>query len=333
MSTDANKSEDMIVNEEQDGSAVITLPDSIPSPQEQEHAEGGAIDHDAADAADAAAEAAEIAATGDVDPEAEAMRAAKRNKRKARKEYHRQVQTEKDHRLQNLQRQNQELLERLSVVEKKTAGADLARMDKAIEDQHLRIEFAKRKIKEAMETGDGDLLTNAQEMWHEARRQSEDLAAMKKRMVQPDRQQTIQQDPMLQRHASTWMDNNPWYDPNGKDMDSKIALTVDQALADEGWDPKSADYWEELDNRLQKVLPNRYTDVNSEKPVQRRPKSVVTSSGREVASSSSGGRNTFTLNPEQVRAMKDAGMWDDKEKRARMIKRYAMEARQSQGRN
>ena len=93
---------------------------------------------------DAAAEAAEIAATGDIDPDAEAIRAAKRAKRKARKEYHRQVQTEKDVRLQNLQRQNQELLERLSVVERKTAGADIARMDKAIEDQQLRIEFGTR---------------------------------------------------------------------------------------------------------------------------------------------------------------------------------------------
>jgi len=33
------------------------------------------------------------------------------------------------------------------------------------------------------------------------------------------------------------------------------------------------------------------------------------------------------LEPEQVRAMKDAGMWDNLEKRNRMIKRYAQEAR------
>jgi hypothetical protein len=31
--------------------------------------------------------------------------------------------------------------------------------------------------------------------------------------------------------------------------------------------------------------------------------------------------------------MKDAGMWDDSEKRNRMIKRYAQEARNRQGRN
>jgi hypothetical protein len=111
-----------------------------------------------------------------------------------------------------------------------------------------------------------------------------------------------------------------------------VALTIDQALAEEGWDPKSPDYWDELDNRLQRYLPHRYTDNAGEKPAQRRPRNVVTGSGREnVTSSGSGGRNQFTLSPEQVRAMKDAGMWDDPEKRAKMIRRYAQEARQNNG--
>jgi hypothetical protein len=62
------------------------------------------------------------------------------------------------------------------------------------------------------------------------------------------------------------------------------------------------------------------------KPSAKRPRSVVTSTGRESVNGSSN-RSTFVLKPEQVRAMKDAGFWDDQEKRARMIKRYAQEAR------
>jgi hypothetical protein len=183
-------------------------------------------------------------------------------------------------------------------------------------------------MKEATESMNGELLAQAQEMWYDARQQHESLDGMKRRMITPDKQQTIEQDPMLQRYAAKWMEANPWYSPQAKDMDSRIAMTVDQALADEGWDPKSAEYWEELDNRLSKVLPNRYTDFTDEKPVNRRPRSVVTSSGREVSSSRGGSGNSFTLSREQVTAMKDAGMWDDPEKRNRMIKRYAMESRQ-----
>ena len=123
---------------------------------------------------------------------------------------------------------------------------------------------------------------------------------------------------------------SPWYDPAHRDADSKLALEVDQALASEGFNPKTREYWEELDNRLQDLLPHRYTNENSE-PIQQRqrPRSAVTSTGRET--SNSAGRNTFTLSPDQVRAMKDAGMWDDPVKKNRMIKRYATEARLNQG--
>lgn len=330
MSTD---DKEIKVSEAQDGSAVISLPEDIPSPDE-DFDEGGAVsasDHDGSDEDDEAAEAREIQELGGVDPDAEAARAAKRAKRRARKEYHKQVATEKDIRLQNLQRQNQELLERLSVVERKQSGSELARLDKAIEDQRMRIDFAKRKISEATANGDGELLTSAQEMWFDARRHAEDLESLKKRSVQQT-QQPIQQDPRVQRYASDWMERNPWYDPSNKDTDSRIAMTIDQALAEEGWDPKTPDYWDELDNRLQRSLPNRYTDSNNEKSKRSRPRNVVTSSGREAASNA-GGKNIFTLSSDRVKALKEAGMWDNLEVRNRMIKRYAAEDRQNNGRN
>jgi hypothetical protein len=169
-------------------------------------------------------------------------------------------------------------------------------------------------------------------MWFEAQNQAKLLKNLKHNASIPQQQPKINiPDPMLQRHAANWMENNDWYDPNGKDPDSKVALTIDQALAEEGWNPTSAEYWDELDNRLQKYLPHRYTNNVDEKTIQRRPRNVVTSSGRESATSS-GGRNSFTLNPDQVRAMKDAGMWDDPDKRAKMIRRYATEARQNNSR-
>lgn len=309
------------IEEASDGSAIAELPDSIPSPQNE-----AAVD---SDEADERAAKAEIMATGSVDPDAEALREAKREKRRMRKEYHKKVNAEKDHKLTYLERQNQELLERLAVVERKTHGSEIARLNKAIEDQETKILYAKQRIKEATETGNGDLLTSAQEMWFEARRDFEALDNLKRQSVNIQPRQTIQApDPMVQRYATDWMSENPWYDPNGRDPDSKVALTIDQAMAEEGWSPQTPDYWEELDNRLQKYLPHRYNGaVESVSPSTRRPRNVVTSSGRESMASSGGGRNTFTLSPDQVRAMKDAGMWDDPDKRAKMVRRYAQEAR------
>ena len=322
----AEKPEVITIQEEQDGSATIELPDSIPSPDAQPEAE-----HEDSDEADERARANEMAAGGEVDAEAEVLREQKRQKRRSRKEYHRNVEQEKTIKIQHLERANQEMLERLAVLEKKSHGSELARLNKAIEDQHNRIAFAKQKISEATSTGNGDLLTNAQEMWFEARRNAEALENIKKKATAPRQQRTIQApDPAIQDFANQWMANNKWYDPKGRDSDSKIALTIDAALAEEGYTPQMPEFWEELDNRLQKYLPHRYTDNTNEKPTQRRPRNVVTSSGREAVSSS-GGRNVFTLNPDQVRAMKDAGMWDDPDKRARMVARYAKEARQNNG--
>ena len=278
------KEEDIIdIKEDVDGSAIVELPESIPSPDVKEEVDAKSNDEDS-DEADERARAKELAEGGEIDADAEAIREAKRAKRKARKEYHKQVAAEKDTKLHLLERQNQELLERLAVVEKRTQGSEIARINKAIEDQEGRILYAKQKIKEATETGNGELLTSAQEMWYDAKKNYEALENLKKQSVAVPQQRTIQApDVTVQRYASDWMMDNPWYDPNGRDPDSKVALTIDQAMADEGWNPKSPDYWDELDNRLAKYLPHRYIgEVESVSPSTRRPRNVVTSSGRET---------------------------------------------------
>ena len=314
--------DEIIVKEESDGSAVIDLPADLAMEEEPQQAEP------TEDEDNAAAEA-EMADGGDVDPEQEAMRAARRAKRKARKEYHKQVSAEKDVRLQNLQRQNQELMERLANLERKQTGSELARIDRAIEEQKQRIAFAKSKMNEAARQGDGELITAAEEMLYEARKQAEALEQFKRRSTQEAQQpQAHVPDPIVAELAVSWAQaHSNWYNPQNPNRDTQIALQVDHALGQEGWDPSTDDYWDELDRRLSKLIPHRYTDNTNERPQKSRPRSVVTGGGRESVSSVGGSKNTFTLSPEQVRAMKEAGMWDNPEKRARMIKRYATEAR------
>lgn len=315
---------DLKIEEAGDGSAVVELPaDLIPeeSEAEVEAKDGGEVDND-----DASNENLD-----DSPDDTDAIREAKRQKRRARKEYHKQVQQEKDQRLQLLQRQNQELMERLSVIERKTQGSEIARVNEAIKEQEAKIHFARQKMAEAAENGDGDLLASAQEMWYEAKRNHESLENLRRNSVQPQNQAPIKApDPAVQHYAAQWMTRNSWYQVNGKDLDSSVAKQVDQAMADEGWDPKSPEYWEELDNRLQRYLPHRYNEDNSDEDFRKpkRHRSVVTSTGRE---SYSGGKNTFTLTPEQVKAMKDAGFWDDPDKRQKMIRRYAQEAKLQRG--
>ena len=318
--------EQIEVKEAVDGSAVVDLPDNIPNPQAEDSGDSD-DDRDNRDDASVADSASE---DDDHPDDSEALRAAKRDRRRTKKQLVRQTNAEKGLKLQIFERQNQELIQRLSVVERKTHSADLARIDKAIEDSELRINYAKMKLSEAAESRDGNAMAKAQEMWMEARQQAESLRNLKKNATQP-RQESSIPDPRLQRNAAAWMERNSWFNPDGKDLDSKVAKQVDEQLTSEGWDPNSSEYWEELDNRLQRYVSHRYNGKTDETPNQRsKPRGIVTGSGRESASRA-GGKNTFTLSPEQVRAMKDAGFWDDSEKRNKMIKRYASGARQTQG--
>lgn len=308
MSTE-KQDEQIDVVEEKDGSAVVDLPGDVAPADAQETAQEAAGDDG-----------------GDVDRpgDSDAVREARRARRRAKKDLVRRTSEEKDQRLQMLQRQNQELMERLSVVERKTHSSDLARLDKAIEEEELRYRYAAQKMKDATSASDGEAFGRAQEMWYEARRKIEAMKNLRDRAAQATKQQGAV-NPQVTRLANSWMDRNDWYDPSGSDEDTAIAKVIDRKLTEDGWDPASQDYWEELDRRLQKRLPHRYTDSVDDHSRRSRPRSVVTGSGREVGGGAS--RSTFVLSPEQVRAMKDGGYWDDPQKRASMIKRYAQEAR------
>lgn len=313
MTTDKtqDQTEEIAVVEEKDGSAVVQLPadmagddskdqDSNPEPQD----DGGDEDHP---------------------DDTDAIREARRNRRRAKKEYIKRTNEEKDAKLQLLERQNRELMERLSVVERKTHGADLARFEKAIEDEGYRLQYAQRKMQEATDNSDGAAFTKAQEMWYDSRRKLEAMQSYKEKVAKSNNQESAPANPKLVKLANDWMEKNSWYSPDSGDEDSAIAKVIDNRLVSEGWDPATQDYWDELDNRLQKRLPHRYTRTQDESTSRRSPRSFVTGSSRESAGRGSG--NEFVLEPEQVRAMKEAGFWDDPQKRSRMIKRYAQEAR------
>ena len=311
MSTEAKeKTEDLNVVEEKDGSVTVDLPDHMVEKSEDDNNEpenhqddGGDVDHP---------------------DDTDAVREARRNRRRAKKEYIKRTNEEKDQNLILLRRQNQEMQDRLAVLERKTQGADMARYDKAMEDEAYRLQYAQQKMQEATDNSDGAAFTKAQELWYDSRRKLEAMHSYKEQVSKSSAQESAPANPKLVRLANNWMERNSWYDPEAGDEDTQIAKVIDNRLVAEGWDPATQDYWDELDNRLQKRLPHRYTR-NTDEPSRRSPRSVVTGSSRESSGRVNGSQ--FVLEPEQVRAMKDAGFWDDPEKRNKMIKRYAIEAR------
>lgn len=308
------------VAEEQDGSATVQLPENAgENPQHEEEIEEKSLaeqeDHEE-------------------DDDREQIRAARREERRLKKQIHREKAKESNHLITALRKQNQELAERLAVIEKKTSGAELARVDKAIDDAGVQVEYAKMKMKEAVAQQDGEGVTKAEELLYDARRKLESLQNMKHQATR----QTVQQQPSIkapdlsvQRLAAEWMERNSWYDPHGKNEESAIAQVIDKKLTEEGYDPSSEDYWDELDDRLKKYIPDtsKYA-YNESKTRNPKPRSVVTSSGRESMGNSKS--NDYVLSPDRVAAIKEAGMWDNMELRRKATQRYIEWDRQNKNR-
>lgn len=124
------------------------------------------------------------------------------------------------------------------------------------------------------------------------------------------------------------MDKHEWYDHNSNDDDALVVRTIDDKLTAEGWDPRTDEYWEELDARASKYLPHRYgKNETVSQPAPKRKGPPVAGSGRENAPVST--RREVYISPERRQAMEEAGYWDDPEKRKRMLKRYAEQDRNS----
>jgi hypothetical protein len=189
------------------------------------------------------------------------------------------------------------------------------------------------KMRDAVTSQNGDALTKAQEIWYESQRKLESLKSMKDaatRQAQQPQQPIKAADPMVERLARDWMERNPWYDPHGKDLDSEIAMKIDKRLTDEGFDPASEDYWDELDDRLKKYLPHQTNSGYNSSNRNQKPRSVVTSSGRETIATTK--TNEVRISRERVAALREAGMWDNVELRNKAIRKYAEWDRQNKAR-
>ena len=318
MADNTQKDDDLAVIEAQDGSATVDVPESLLAEEPTDEQNGF----------DRAKEGGNVSADADADhpDDDDELRAAKRNRRRAKKDLVRKTNQEKDVRLQQLARENEEFKRRLGQLERNTKAEQVVRIEKNIEDAQTRLEYAKMKLAEAASMNDGQAMVEAQTLWQNAQKEVDHLGNLK---LQADRelsrpQQNDETDPAVQRRANDWVRRNTWYDSNLRDPDSKVAKKIDELMVAQGWNPKDPDYWDELDSRLQKELPHRYNDRNDDEIRNvRRPRNVVGSAGREASAAYGGSnRSQFVLSPERVKAMKDAGAWENPERKARMVKQF-----------
>ena len=314
--------EDIAIKERDDGSALAAMDDHVDPFEGSDDQQDSSQDSDGDGDAESFAEGGE---TGDeTDEDREALRAARREERRLKKDLTKQREASAKHKISALERRNETLERRLAQVENAAVGFQFAQIDRLLEDESTRVEYAKMKATQAAQAGNVVEQMEYMEQFHEAKNKLAQVQLLKQRQLEEAKQprnnvpnvatETVQQ------NATEWLNSNRWYDPSGKDTDSRIAKVIDNALASEGWDPADPEYWDELDNRLKERLPHRYTSKTTGGDRNRRS---GTSSGRTDVSGSAVAKNTFTLSRDRVQALKDAGMWDDPSKRAKAIRSYA----------
>lgn len=330
---------DLPIKEQEDGTVLVAVEedkDPFEDQKKNEKASNDGADSDDKDddgdddsESNLAADDSSKGDDGETDEDRERIREARREERKLKKELAKQREASSKHKISSLERRNEELARRLAAVESTAASFQFAQVDKAIDDETTRVEYAKMKLLQAAQSNDAAAQVEYLELLQESKNRLSQVQAYKKQQIEnakrPKQNVPDAVSESVRENAESWMNKHKWYDPQGRDTDSRIAKVIDQELAADGWEPSDPEYWDELDSRLASRLPHRYAAKGASKRTNPAP------SGRSSNPGAGPSGTTFTLSRERVQAIKDAGAWDDPSKRNQMIKAYASYDRQNKG--
>ena len=260
----------------------------------------------------------------DDDSERDAIRERRRKEKVDRKE-RRETAIKRDKtELDFLRNRNDDLEKRISNQEQRNRHQDLQGIDAAIAQAQKEVGMAERVIAKAVESNNGNDVTKAMKYRDEAMNKAQQLNYNKQQATQQVNT-APQVDDRTMHLAKQFMEDNPWYDSNGRDEDSAIVMAIDQSLSRDGYNPQTEEYWDELTARSARRLPERFDeDGVSRKPTKTARKArggPAVGSGKEHAPTST--RKEVYISPERKAALIEAGVWDDPVLRTRYVKRYA----------
>ena len=193
-------------------------------------------------------------------------------------------------------------------------------------DFQTHYDQTKQALHTAVEEGD----TKAQVEFSEqladmrARIRVADLQKQQARQVQQQRvQQPVQQQTaQAPEKAMSWWKENDWFNAKGFERETAAARAIDVQLDLEGFDKNSEDYYNNLNNRLQKMYPELISSDNVTQPKTRAKSSnIVTPS----TGGSSYKGNRVRMTQDQLRMARELGINDEAG-----LKKYAQEIQKSQ---
>jgi len=169
-------------------------------------------------------------------------------------------------------------------------------------------EAAKSQLKKAIEDNDTEGQVAAQELLAQAKADGARLGSMKKAQKndeqayappQPQQQQQYQAPPpRVDTRADEWASENEWFG-NDRMMTGAAMELHSQLVTEEGFDPTSNEYYNEVNFRMRKEFPHKFTNgkvTEEKKTATKQPVQTVASAVRKTKS----GRRVVKLTPSQV---------------------------------
>lgn len=177
----------------------------------------------------------------------------------------------------------QRLAFELNEAKKTSSVAEKSSVEVISGNLQSQIDMAKKAFTTAYDVGDKDAMVAAQEAMAEAKA---NLAVLSMRKLQEEDQPRPQprvapQQPQRQQYnnkAVSWARSKEWWNVNR--AATGAAYGIDQDLTEEGWDPASDDYYEEIDRRMKEQFPRLYkeeSDEDRDEPVRPKPRQTVSS--------------------------------------------------------
>ena len=204
---------------------------------------------------------------------------------------------------QSVTQQKNQAEQRLSKLDKNYVSEFESRVTSSIA-------AARQALKTAIESQDVEGQIAAQEQLANLTVESARVNALKAREVaQPKEKEvnvTPQQQPIQQSDpkAEEWATKNPWF---GNDTAmTYTAFDIHKKLVEEeGYDPKSDEYYTEVDSRIRVEFPHKFDKVEDTTTKRAKPAQNVASANRPAAT---GRRKTVKLSPSQVAIAKRIGV-------------------------
>jgi hypothetical protein len=197
--------------------------------------------------------------------------------------------------IQQVQNENENIKQRLKTIDK----GYVSEYEGRITSQEAQ---AKRALAEAHEAGDYEKVADAQSAIAQIAIEKERLRLQKARSEQDQQQAEVPQQAQQQAQPQppqerdpkleAWLSKNTWFGTDNVMTGAARALH-ETLVAQEGFDPRTDEYYAEIDKRMRREMPNKFQ--GDKKNVQ-----SVTPAGSGTRSLKSGRKKSVELNPGQV---------------------------------